>query len=130
VSEPIPDAEVTFEAALSELEQIVRQLEEGNVGLSESLAHYEQGVKRLRDCYRLLEGAERRIELLERVDAEGQAITRRFLDEAAIERHMPKEAAEKDAPCAAPEPRAPRVSKTIKVSRPQGNDGEAPPGLF
>lgn len=66
---------VSFEAALEQLERIVRQLEEGDIGLNEALASYEQGIKLLRQCYDLLEKAERRIELLSGVDAEGKPVT-------------------------------------------------------
>lgn len=62
----------TFEEALERLETIVGDLEEGQIGLAEGLARYEQGVKLLKQCYQLLEMAERRIELLNRVDAAGQ----------------------------------------------------------
>jgi exodeoxyribonuclease VII small subunit len=63
--------EITFERGLERLEQIVHELEEGQLGLSESLGRYEEGVKYLRRCYHLLEGAERKVELLSRVDEDG-----------------------------------------------------------
>jgi exodeoxyribonuclease VII small subunit len=65
----------SFEEALEQLEGIVHQLEEGQIGLSEALAQYEKGVKLLRQCYGLLERAERRIELLSGVDADGNPVT-------------------------------------------------------
>lgn len=65
---------VDFEAALAELEEIVHALEDGEIGLSESLTRYEKGVKLLRQCYEMLDGAQRRIELLTAVDAEGKPI--------------------------------------------------------
>jgi exodeoxyribonuclease VII small subunit len=77
-----PSDPQSFEAALAELEAIVHQLEEGSLGLAESLARYEQGVSRLKHCYRLLQDAEQKIELLTGVDAEGNAITEPFRDEA------------------------------------------------
>ncbi len=61
----------SFERALERLEFIVRELEEGSIGLAEGLAHYEEGVRLLRQCYQLIEGVERRIELLNRVDSAG-----------------------------------------------------------
>ncbi len=82
-----PSVQPSFEQSLGELEQIVRQLEEGQLGLAESLASYELGVKRLKECYQLLERAERRIELLERVDADGEAVTRPFDAAATIDSH-------------------------------------------
>jgi exodeoxyribonuclease VII small subunit len=66
---------LSFEEALAELETIVRELESGKLGLSDALARYEQGVKHLKSCHGLLERAERRIELLSGVDADGNPIT-------------------------------------------------------
>lgn len=74
----------SFEAALASLEQIVHDLEEGQLGLAESLTRYEGGVKLLKQCFGLLENAERKIELLTGVDAAGNPVTRPFDDEATI----------------------------------------------
>ncbi|HVX11210.1 MAG TPA: exodeoxyribonuclease VII small subunit [Pirellulales bacterium] len=71
----------SFEQALDELEQIVHQLEEGDVGLAAGLEHYEKGIGLLKQCYALLERAERRIELLSGVDAAGNPITEPLADE-------------------------------------------------
>jgi len=71
----------TFEQALEEIERIVRDLEEGRIGLEASLARYEQGVGLLRRCYELLAQAERRIELVRGVDAEGNPVTAALEDE-------------------------------------------------
>ena len=79
-----PDSPPSFEQALVQLEQIVRQLEDGEIGLAESLSHYEQGVKLLKQCYGLLERAERRIELVSGVDAEGKPIAQPFDDESTL----------------------------------------------
>jgi exodeoxyribonuclease VII small subunit len=75
---------VSFEQALIVLEQIVRELEEGRLGLAESLARYEEGVKLLRQCHGLLEQAERRIELVTAMDAAGNPITEPFDDQATF----------------------------------------------
>jgi exodeoxyribonuclease VII small subunit len=53
-----------FEAALSELEAIVKRLEDGDLTLESSLALYERGVELSRFCHSRLEQAERRIEIL------------------------------------------------------------------
>lgn len=66
---------IDFESALSELETVVHDLEEGEIGLSEALARYEQGVKLLRQCHEFLDGAQRRIELLTGVDSQGCPIS-------------------------------------------------------
>ena len=53
-----------FEAAIAELESIVKKLEEGELPLEVSLQHYERGVALSRYCHAQLEEAERRIEIL------------------------------------------------------------------
>jgi exodeoxyribonuclease VII small subunit len=53
-----------FEAAIAELETVVRKLEEGELSLEQSLALYERGVTLSKFCHARLEDAERRIELL------------------------------------------------------------------
>jgi exodeoxyribonuclease VII small subunit len=53
-----------FEAALTELDALVKKLEEGDLTLEQSLALYERGVQLSRFCHARLEEAERRIEIL------------------------------------------------------------------
>ena len=53
-----------FEAAIAELEAIVKKLEEGDLPLESSLQLYERGVHLSRFCHARLEEAERRIEVL------------------------------------------------------------------
>ena len=53
-----------FEAAIAELEGIVKKLEEGDLPLETSLQLYERGVQLSRFCHSRLEDAERRIEIL------------------------------------------------------------------
>ena len=53
-----------FEAAIAELESIVKKLEEGDLPLEASLQLYERGVHLSRFCHTRLEDAERRIEIL------------------------------------------------------------------
>jgi exodeoxyribonuclease VII small subunit len=78
-SKKTPDesaAELSFEAALQQLETIVDGLEGGNLQLEDALAAFEDGVKLTRRCAGQLEDAERRIEELVR---EGEKwITRPF----------------------------------------------------
>lgn len=54
----------TFEASLNELERIVKQLEDGDMPLEESLKLFEDGVRLSRECRERLTNAERRIEVL------------------------------------------------------------------
>jgi exodeoxyribonuclease VII small subunit len=58
--------DITFESALQRLEQVVDQLEAGNLGLEESLKVFEEGVSLARRCAKYLDEAEKRIELLTR----------------------------------------------------------------
>ena len=53
-----------FEAAIAELESIVKKLEEGDLALEASLQLSERGVHLSRFCHSRLEDAERRIEIL------------------------------------------------------------------
>jgi exodeoxyribonuclease VII small subunit len=53
-----------FEAAIAELESIVKKLEDGDLPLETSLKLYERGVQLSRFCHARLEEAERRIEIL------------------------------------------------------------------
>ena len=53
-----------FEAAIAELETIVKKLEEGDLALEASLQLYERGVQLSRFCHAQLEQAEKRIEIL------------------------------------------------------------------
>jgi exodeoxyribonuclease VII small subunit len=53
-----------FEAAIGELETIVKKLEEGDLPLEKSLELYERGVQLSRFCHTRLEEAEKRIEIL------------------------------------------------------------------
>ena len=54
----------TFESHLHALEEIVDALEAGELDLETALARYEDGVKRLKICYELLQGAEQRVRKL------------------------------------------------------------------
>ena len=53
-----------FEAAIAELETVVKKLEEGDLPLEKSLELYERGVQLSRFCHARLEDAEKRIEIL------------------------------------------------------------------
>jgi exodeoxyribonuclease VII small subunit len=55
---------VAFEQGIERLEQVVDELEGGELTLEQSLARYEEGVKLSRQLTRTLESAEKRIEKL------------------------------------------------------------------
>lgn len=70
----------TFEASLEALEQIVHQLEGGDLPLEKSLELFEQGIRLSRECQDRLSQAERRIEVLLR-DNHGRTVVAPFDDE-------------------------------------------------
>lgn len=82
---PADAAAEPFEESLAELEAIVGDLEGGELGLSDALARYEEGVRRLKQCHAQLQAAERRIELLSGVDADGSPVTTPFDDSATAD---------------------------------------------
>src|SRR3954467_4477277 len=55
-----------FEEALKELEQILAEIEKGEVGLEESLSRYERGTFLIQHCQNILNTAEKQIELIGR----------------------------------------------------------------
>jgi exodeoxyribonuclease VII small subunit len=66
------DSPQSFEEALAQLEEVVRALEDGQIGLEESLSRYERGVGLIKRCQAQLRHAEQRIQLLTGVDENGQ----------------------------------------------------------
>jgi exodeoxyribonuclease VII small subunit len=59
-----PVDDLPFEEAFEELEQVVRQLEEGQLSLDESLALFERGQALSARCQQLLETAELKVQQL------------------------------------------------------------------
>jgi exodeoxyribonuclease VII small subunit len=70
------DAQAGFEATLERLHQIVERLEGGELDLEESLRLFEEGVRLSRASQARLNSAEKRVEELLAVDANGQPIVR------------------------------------------------------
>ena len=60
--------EITFEAAMARLEEIVRALEGGNAPLDTSLALFEEGVSLVKFCNQKLDAAEQKVKILQRGD--------------------------------------------------------------
>lgn len=75
-AQPQDAPEETFEDALAELEQVVGELESGNLGLSEALEKYEKGVQVLKSCYQSLQIAEQKIEMLSAIGEDGEVKVR------------------------------------------------------
>ena len=59
------EAELDFEGALERLEALVRDLEGGELGLEDSLARFEEGVRLIALCSSRLRSAEVRLRRLE-----------------------------------------------------------------
>lgn len=57
-------AQIKFEEVMKRLEQIVSSLEKGNLPLDESLKVFEEGVKLSKNCLRILDDAEKKVEIL------------------------------------------------------------------
>jgi exodeoxyribonuclease VII small subunit len=60
------DEELTFEACLARLEEIVGSLEKGDARLEEGLSLFEEGVQLTRACHEKLAAAEERVRKLVR----------------------------------------------------------------
>jgi exodeoxyribonuclease VII small subunit len=57
-------ASLPFEAAVEKLESIIERIEDGSVGLEETLGEYRRGHALLRRCRAILDGAEQEIRRL------------------------------------------------------------------
>lgn len=68
-----------FESALEELEQVVEQLESGELSLEDSLSAFEKGVGLVRFCNQKLNEVEKKIEMLVK-DKEGKLQLKALVD--------------------------------------------------
>lgn len=73
-----PEAAASFEESTRRLAQIVAELEGGDLPLERSLALFEEGVRLARSAEDRLDRAERRIEELLGIDAQGKPVLREF----------------------------------------------------
>jgi exodeoxyribonuclease VII small subunit len=78
----------SFEASLEALEQIVHELEGGDLPLEKSLELFETGIRLSRQCQERLNQAERRIEVLLR-DNQGRPVVSTFEEANAISKNNP-----------------------------------------
>ena len=58
--------EKSFEAKLNRLEEISEKLESGDIGLSESIELYEEGINLSKRCYETLKNAEVKVKELQK----------------------------------------------------------------
>lgn len=106
-----PLQQLSFEAALAELEQIVRGLESGQMKLEDAISAYERGAALRRHCEERLGEAEMRVKAIVQ-NADG----------SLSEEHP--DIADRAAPAPAPRRKAPARS----AGRPQ-DEGRSAPGL-
>ena len=72
---PIP-----FEQSLKQLEELVEQLEKGDIPLEESLKSFERGIQLTRACQKALRDAEQKVEIL--LEDQGTDTLKPFSDES------------------------------------------------
>ena len=63
---------LSFEQALAKLEEIVEQIEQGEVPLEDSIERYAQGIELIKQCRSILARAEKKIQILAK--SEGGAL--------------------------------------------------------
>lgn len=68
------DSPLALEQALLELEQLVEQMESGDLSLDQALAAFEQGIKLTRQCQQTLAQAEQKVQLLIEQNGNLQAV--------------------------------------------------------
>ena len=83
--------EANFEQAMQRLEEIVEQMESGELPLEDLIVRYEEGMKLVKVCQERLASAEQRIEIITRNNA-GKALVEDF--EPAAEKETPAPAEE------------------------------------
>lgn len=65
-----------FEAALTELNQLVEKMEHGDLTLEESLKSFERGATLTRECQQALKAAEQKVQIL--IQANGKTTLENF----------------------------------------------------
>lgn len=68
-----------FEKNMSDLENIVTELEKGDLNLDESISKFEEGIKISKQCNKILEDAEKKIIIL--LEKDGEVKEEKFVSE-------------------------------------------------
>ena len=71
---------MTFEASMQRLEQIVRIMERGDAQLDESLKLFQEGTELVRTCEKMLSDAELQVKMV-MTAADGSPVLEDFQDE-------------------------------------------------
>lgn len=69
-----------FEEKLEELEKIAMQIEDGKLSLEDSISKFEEGIKLSKECTKILDDAEKKINILLE-NEEGDMIESKFEEE-------------------------------------------------
>lgn len=69
--------EINFEDAMKKLEEITAELEKGDLSLDESVKKFEEGIKLSKECNKILEDSEKRINIL--INNDGNITEENFL---------------------------------------------------
>ena len=69
--------EINFEEAMKKLEQITAELEKGDLSLDEAVKKFEEGIKLSKECNKILEDSEKRINIL--INNDGNITEENFL---------------------------------------------------
>lgn len=72
-------ANTNFEKNMSDLENIVTELERGDLNLDESISKFEEGIKISKECNKILEEAEKKITIL--LEKDGDVKEENFVSE-------------------------------------------------
>lgn len=68
---------INFEEAMKKLEQITAELERGELSLDEAVKKFEEGIKLSKECNKILEDSEKRINIL--INNDGNITEENFL---------------------------------------------------
>lgn len=66
----------SFEELMQNLEEIVKELEKGDLNLDDSVTKFEEGMKISKECSKILESSEKRISIL--LEKEGEVLEENF----------------------------------------------------
>jgi len=73
----IDPSKLSYEGAVSALEELVRQIEEGTIGLQESVEAYRRGVALVKRCREILDAAEQDIQHIDEQEAAARESVKR-----------------------------------------------------
>ncbi len=59
-----PEKQLNLEESLAEVTELVEKMEQGELTLEQSLAHFERGIHLVKRCQKILEEAEQKVKIL------------------------------------------------------------------